>query len=68
MWKGDKYLVFVRNWFKEDGTPINLGSEPCQALGYAYNLREAQDWCERWNNKNDPGPLSRKAEFRRVSR
>ncbi len=61
------YSVFTRTWWKENPSYPN-GLEP--SLGnksylkrHVGSKREALNLCKQWNSANEPGRLSRKAEY-----
>lgn len=60
-----KYQIFVRGWWKIDSKTgkkePHLGRKTI--LGYKDNEEEAKEWCRQYNDNNDPGPTSRKAEY-----
>lgn len=61
------YAVFVRNWWKKNPNWRN-GLEPDhnaekEYLGRDLTEQEAREMCAEYNASNDPGELSRKAEF-----
>lgn len=60
------YAVFVRDWWKLNpawpkGLEPNTGPKTYLAGGLSW--AGARTLCQDYNTKNDPGPLSRKAEF-----
>jgi hypothetical protein len=62
-----KYTVFIRNWWKHNPKWPN-GLEPNSnarktILRRGLTREEAQQFCATYNSENDPGRLSRKAEF-----
>lgn len=62
------YTCFARTWWKFE-RDIRGNKKKVPHLGRRTqlatftNIEEARNYCEKWNNSNDPGPLSRKAEF-----
>ena len=61
------FEVFTRNWWKKNPSWPN-GLEPDGAgrrnhLAWAETEEEAREIAQEWNANNDPGILSRKAEF-----
>ena len=61
-----KYAIFTRNWWRynsdwPDGKEPHIGRK--KIIGYAETIEKARGICDEWNKNNDPGPLSRKAEF-----
>jgi len=60
------YKVFTRTWWKDNPNWHN-GLEPHAGnkttLGFASTQEEAREMCADYNDKNNPGRLSRKAEF-----
>ena len=61
-----KYVIFARNWWKENPRTKRLESDPSARktnLGYASTEAEAREFCREWNNSHNPGKLSRKAEY-----
>ncbi len=57
---GNTYQVFIRNWYKCDGSP---GPGRKTVMGYAAKEETARAWCQQYNSTHEPGPLSRKAEY-----
>ena len=58
------YEVFTRNWWRmENGRKVpNPGA--CKThLDYVDTQEEARALCAEYNEENDPGVLSRKAEY-----
>lgn len=60
------YEVFVRNFWKRNpewpgGREPHLGRKT--TLCYVQTEKEAQRACQEYNEDNDPGFLSRKAEY-----
>lgn len=62
------YTCFARTWWKferdSSGKKIkvpHLGRKT--KLASFSTEEEARKYCEKWNNSNNPGELSRKAEF-----
>jgi hypothetical protein len=62
----ESYRVFVRNWYRRTAAG---GREPGPGrktiLARRCTFGEALNISKRYNAANDPGPLSRKAEFER---
>lgn len=61
------YSVFTRNWWKEnpswpDGREPDGGAKR-RYLAEGLSLGEAKAMAKQWNRENDPGKLSKKAEF-----
>jgi len=61
-----KYQVFVRTWWAKDPKDPNklipkVGRK--SHTDYVNSIEEAREWCKKWNDNNDPGKYSRKAEF-----
>lgn len=58
------YNVFIRNWWVKDAQG-NLRPKPGKkkTIRRGVSLEEARRICGDYNRNNDPGPLSRKAEF-----
>lgn len=68
-----KYNVFHRTWWKEatkGGWPNNLEPEKGEKNdiedGQNVSREEAIRLCKEWNEQNDPGRYSDKAEFEEV--
>lgn len=63
----ETYKVFVRNWWRIDEKGIRVPNPGARkttiATGCTYE--EARQICERYRANNEPGRLSRKAEFTR---
>lgn len=62
------YTCFARNWWKYErdssGKKIKVPHPGRKTKLASFTSGEAaRDYCNKWNNSNDPGPLSRKAEF-----
>lgn len=65
------YRCFVRNWWRwETGRFGGREKVPNPGARRSYlpharyaTEEEAQARCAEWNNKHNPGPLSRKAEY-----
>jgi hypothetical protein len=63
------YKVFVRNWYKYER--VSKGKREIvpnptarkTVIATVYSEAEARDRCRKFNEANDPGPLSRKAEY-----
>ena len=62
----DTYEVFVRDWWRYDanGQLVPYPGAPETRLGYAADEEQAREACRRYNEMNEPGELSRKAEYR----
>jgi len=59
-----KYTVFVRNWWKiVNGKKVPNQGARKTVLRVGLTREEAYNFCQHYNDNNDPGPLSRKAEF-----
>lgn len=61
-----KYRVFHRTWWKRNpswpqGREPGVG--PRHFIAYAWSEEEARDICQKWNQFNDPGLLSDRAEY-----
>ena len=62
------YEVFIRNWWRKDSKG-NLIPDPTadkELLNYCDTEDEARSLCKEYNSENEPGELSRKAEYREV--
>ena len=62
------YICFARTWWKYEhdstGKKIKVPHMGRRTqLATFSTIEAARDYCTKWNNSNDPGPLSRKAEF-----
>jgi len=63
------YKVFVRNWYKyrqiAKGKREIVPNPTARKIEIAivYSESEARERCRQYNEANDPGPLSRKAEY-----
>lgn len=63
--------VFVRNWWKWETNSLGMKKKVPNptarktTLCHVNTVEEARKICEEWNRNNNPGPLSRKAEFTR---
>lgn len=60
------YIVFTRTWWKTNpnypnGLEPNLGRKKVLRRGLTRD--EARQMCTEWNSNNNPGKLSRRAEF-----
>jgi hypothetical protein len=60
-----KYTIFVRTWYRlnpkyPNGLEPHLGKR--SIIDYANTIDEAREICRKYNEKNNPGRLSRKAE------
>ena len=60
------FKVYHRTWWKESkGWPDGL--EPCAGekhlIGKVYDEEIAREMCQDWNNNNEAGRLSDKAEY-----
>lgn len=58
------FRVFVRNWYRREGgrlVPNTNGRKV--TLRVVKTEEEARSYCRVYNANNDPGPLSRKAEY-----
>jgi len=63
------YEVFHRTWWRPnpswpDGREPGIGER--HHLEYVNTEEEARAACRAWNDANDPGPLSDKAEYDEV--
>ena len=62
-----KYKVFVRNWWKVNKDwPNGLEPDPTarkKVIARGLTEDEAREYCQQYNRNNNPGRLSRKAEF-----
>jgi hypothetical protein len=62
------YTCFARSWWKYERDSSGK-KKKVPHLGRRTQLatfttaEAARNYCTNWNNSNDPGPLSRKAEF-----
>lgn len=66
MSKRKRYTVFTRTWWREnpdypEGLEPHLGRK--KFLAGADTAEEARKIAQEWNRNNNPGRLSRKAEF-----
>ena len=61
----ENYEIFYRNWWRKENNRLvpDPGADETH-LGYAETEKEAREMCREWNNENDPGELSCKAEYR----
>ncbi len=59
------YEVFIRNWWRiENGKKVPDPGAEKEFLGEVFETQdEARAFCREYNSENDPGILSRKAEF-----
>ncbi|MCK5021526.1 MAG: hypothetical protein KAS32_31235 [Candidatus Peribacteraceae bacterium] len=59
------YQVFIRNWWRlnDKGERIPDPGAEKSFLDFAETEREARAKCKEYNEENDPGELSRKAEY-----
>ncbi len=61
------YKIFVRNWWKENPAwPDGKEPDPIADKEYIYQAEtedEARAFCRHYNKENNPGFLSRKAEY-----
>lgn len=59
------YCVFIRDWWTRDkyGNKIPYLGAPKETLFEGLSYGEALDECKKYNEENDPGWTSRKAEF-----
>lgn len=58
------YTVFVRTWWRKGpNNTLIPGPGRKKVLRRGLTEEEARRMCEEYNRNNDPGPLSRKAEF-----
>ncbi len=59
------YTVFVRDWWyiDERGNRQPLHNGEREILAEGLSRAEAREMCKEYNEDNDPGELSRKAEF-----
>ena len=61
------YVIFHRTWWKKNPSWPG-GREPgvgrATIIARANTEEEAIEMCKAWNASNDPGNLSRKAEFK----
>jgi hypothetical protein len=61
------YRIFVRNWWKHnEDWPNGLEPDPHAEKTYIARKdteKEAQEFCREYNRLNEPGELSRKAEY-----
>jgi len=61
------YEVFRRNWWKiENGKRVPDPSADSFHIDYADSEKEAREMCKEYNEENDEGELSHKAEYRSV--
>ena len=59
------YEVFARNWYKlENNELVPHYGAPETYIGEAKDADEARAMCKEYNDNNDEGVLSHKAEFR----
>lgn len=61
-----RYHVFTRVWWKRnaewpDGREPHMGRKT--TINYFHTEESARAACKQWNAQNDPGPMSRKAEY-----
>lgn len=61
------YEVFRRDWYSIDEN----GKKICQVgesihIAYVDTIQDARELCKEYNDENEPGGLSHKAEFRSV--
>lgn len=61
------YDVFVRNWYKWEHTSFGRRKVPGPGrktyLQHHVTWTDAREICRQYNDRHEPGPLSRKAEF-----
>lgn len=61
------FRIFVRNWWKPNPSwPGGREPDPCADREYLDEVEteeEARAMCREWNRENEPGHLSRKAEY-----
>lgn len=62
------YTCFARTWWKYERNSIGKKTKVPHpgrrtVLARFSNIEEARNYCNNWNNANNPGPLSRKAEY-----
>lgn len=58
------YWVFVRDWWRiENGQRVPYPGAPRETLADGVSYTEARELCAEYNRDNEPGELSRKAEF-----
>ena len=58
------FQVFNRTWWRSDGRGGRVpGSGRKTVMGYANTEEEARAMCKEYNDNNEPGFLSRKAEY-----
>ncbi len=59
------YNVFIRNWYKiEDGKKVpDTNADKEYLMQYIDTEKEARQLCREYNDNNDAGILSRKAEY-----
>lgn len=62
------YTCFTRNWYKwdyKDGKKIKVPYPQARKTAQQSfkTEEEARKYCEDWNSRHNPGPLSRKCEY-----
>lgn len=63
----EEFEVFRRNWWRiENGKRVPDPSADRIHIGYAETQDEAREMCADYNDFNDEGELSHKAEYQRV--
>lgn len=62
------FEVFVRNWWRLDERGVRRPhpGAPKRKLAVVSTEAEARRRAQAYNSSHDPGPLSRKAEFREL--
>ena len=59
------YEVFTRAWWRiENGKKVPDPGADCTQLDIVDTIKEARALCQEYNDENEEGPLSIKAEFR----
>lgn len=62
------YEIFVRDWwyFDSNGNRHPYPDAPKTVIAYTGTEERAREVCKVYNDNNEPGPLSRKAEYSQI--